>query len=284
MNKKQNVLFMGGFPRAGSTLLANILNQNPKFHGTATSGLVGSVINVRDNWRQSDIYRANPEEYLYPKIQSMLKYMIVGFYEKEVRNNIIPIDKNRGWVGFIDLLEEIFDCNIKILFPVRNVIDVCISMEKINRISTATQHGDNGNWLNEQTTIGRAENFIKDDGIFGLPILRLREISYRQQLDRLVLVPFNDLTQYPKQTMEKIHDELEIEKFHYDFNNIKQTIVEYDTQHGFAPNSLHKINEGKLLPPKQRDLTIFDKNYINQIEEERFKDITEFIKNNSISK
>lgn len=280
MDKRQDVLFMAGFPRAGSTLLANILNQNPKFLGTPTSGLIGSVISIRDSWRQSDIYRSNPEEYLYPKIQSMLKYMIVGYYEKEVRDGILPIDKNRGWTNFIDLLEEIFKCKIKIIFPIRNVVDVLISMEKINRKSTATNHGDNRNWLNEQTTIGRAENFIKDDGILGLPILRLREIFYRKLMDRLVIVSYDNLLIDPKKTLEKIHDELELPRFYYDFNNIKQTIFEYDLQHGFAPNSLHRIKEGKIFPLQPRDLSIFDPDYIRQIENERYGDITQLVNNN----
>lgn len=32
--------FISGLPRSGSTLLANILAQNPRFHATATSGIL----------------------------------------------------------------------------------------------------------------------------------------------------------------------------------------------------------------------------------------------------
>lgn len=32
MHKNQRVLFMAGFPRVGSTLLANIFAQNSKFY------------------------------------------------------------------------------------------------------------------------------------------------------------------------------------------------------------------------------------------------------------
>ena len=66
--KKQPIFFMAGFPRAGTTLLMNILNQNPQLHGTPTSGLIGSVLQIRDNWRASDIYKSNSEEYIYSKI------------------------------------------------------------------------------------------------------------------------------------------------------------------------------------------------------------------------
>lgn len=52
--------------------------------------------------------------------------------------------------------------------------------------------------------------------------------------------------------------------------------------HGFAPNSLHKIKEGKLEKPNPRDWSVFDKEYIDKLENERFNDVTQFI--NKISK
>jgi len=279
---EQKVLFMSGFPRAGTTLLMNILNQNPKFHGTPTSGLIGSVINLRDNWRASDIYKSNREEYIYPKIRNMLGGMIEGFYKDEIAQGKIPIDKNRTWTGVFDLLDEALGCRVKIIYPVRHIVDCCISMEKKNRISTVTNHGDNGNWLNEQSTKGRAENFIKDDGVFGLPLLYLREMLYRHQQDRLIVVPYDDLLTYGQETINKIYDRLEMERFQHDLNNIKQTVDEDDMMHGFRPGALHKISEGKLTPPKPRDMTIFDKQYMNHIEKERFGDITQFINNFSV--
>ena len=132
----QRVLFMSGFPRAGTTLLMNILDQNPLFHGTPTSGLIGSVVNLRDNWRGSDIYKSNREEYIYPKIRGLMKGMIEGFYEEQLTNNQIPIDKNRTWTGLFDLLDELHDGRVKFIYPIRHVIDCCVSMELKNRKST----------------------------------------------------------------------------------------------------------------------------------------------------
>ena len=275
---------MAGFPRAGSTLLMNILNQNPKFYGTPTSGLISSVSFVRDNWKGNDVYKSNGEDYIYPKIRTMMKNMIIGFYQKEVLNGQIPIDKNRAWAGNLDMLDELFGCEVKIIYPIRHVVDCVISMEKVNRKSTINNHGDNGNWLNEQTTIGRAENFIKDEGVLGSCILQLREIDYRGLQKRMVFVPYDDLTNYPVDTMKRFYNDLGLEYYEHDFENIKQTIFEQDMHHGFAPNSLHKIKEGKLLPSNSRDLSIFDGNYIKEIENERYGDVTKFINEISLIK
>jgi sulfotransferase len=272
---------MSGFPRAGSTLLANILNQNSKLYSTPTSGLVGSVLSIKDNWKQNAIYRSNGEKYIYPKIKNMMKMMILGFYYDQIENGIIPIDKNRAWTGHVDMLNILLDSNYKIIFPVRNVVDCCISMEFVNRKGALINHGDNGNFINEQSTQGRVQNFLKDDGVFGSPILHLRDLMYRGETDNLIIVPYDDLLKQPKLMLNKIHNELNLPHFDYDFNNIKQTIVEHDLDHGFAPNTLHKIFEGKLLPPKPRNHNIYSDNDIQQLEN-NYKDIHDFIMKKSI--
>ena len=47
---KKKFYFIAGLPRSGSTLLANILAQNPKFHTTSTSGVMDVMFGVRNNW------------------------------------------------------------------------------------------------------------------------------------------------------------------------------------------------------------------------------------------
>lgn len=275
---------MAGFPRAGSTLLANILAQNPKLYPSPTSGLIASFINLRDNWKQNDIYKSSGEDYIIPKIKGSLKYMLIGHYERQIEKGQMPIDKNRGWTGLLDTLDEVFGCKVQIIYPIRHIGDCVISMEKVNRKSSIISHGDNGNWLNEKTTVGRAENFLKDDGIFGQPIVSLREAIYRKEHTRFIFVPYNDMLTYPHETFNRIYDQLGMEKFTHDFENVKQVLFEQDMHHGFAPNSLHKIREGMLERPTPRDLSIFHTEYIRNLENNRFKDITDFINANSIIK
>ena len=274
---EQNIFFMAGFPRAGSTLLMNILAENPRFHGSPTSGLITSLIQLKDNWKNSPLYLSNGEEYIYPKIKGMMKGMLEGFYQKELSQGIIPIDKNRAWTGNFELLDEIFDTKVKFIFPIRHVIDCLISLEKIDRKSALIKMPTGTNGL---TTIGRAETALGDEGMFGLPLTYLREILYRKEWDRLILVPFDDLLNYPEPTMKRLYYQMGIEYFEHDLNNVKQTIYEEDIHHGYAPDSLHKIKEGKLLPPNPRDPTIYDSEFIKTIETQRYKDITDFIATN----
>lgn len=275
---KQNIFFMAGFPRAGSTLLMNILAQNPRFHGTPTSGLITSLVQLKENWKTNPLYLANGETYIYPKIKSMMKGMLEGFYKNELSQGITPIDKNRAWTGNFDLLDELFDTKVKFIYPIRHIIDCLISLEKIERKSSVIKMPANTKNL---STIGRAETALGDEGMFGLPLTYLREILYRKEWDRLILVPFDDLLNYPEPTLKRLYYQMDIEYFEHDINNVKQTIFEEDIHHGYPPDSLHKIKEGKILPPNSRDLTIYDSEFIDKIENERYKDITDFINTNT---
>ncbi len=210
--------------------------------------------------------------------------MIYSYYSDQLLNGQIPIDKSRGWSSHIDLLDELFDTRVRFIYPIRNVADVLISFEKVRRKSSLIGNGlKNLDPINERTSIGRAENLLKPQSVVGLPILLLRELIYREELDRLILVVFDDLLLEPQKTLNHVYDELGMEHYQHDFNNIEQKTIEFDTQHGEAPGSLHKI-KNHLIPGKvERDMSIYDMDFINKIEKE-YADITTFINVNSLTK
>ena len=41
---------IGGMPRSGSTLLCNVLAQNPRIQSTCTSGCMDVMFGVRNQW------------------------------------------------------------------------------------------------------------------------------------------------------------------------------------------------------------------------------------------
>jgi sulfotransferase len=276
---KQDIFFMSGFPRAGSTLLMQILGQNPRFHPTPTSGLISSVLMTRNNWR-SENHLAVPEDHVYPRIKSMLRGMMYGYYENEIKAGQIPIDKNRAWVNNMDLLDELLDTRVRFIYPIRHVVDCLISFEKIRRRSQINID-PHKNKIKAMTTIGRAENYLADDDVMGMPIVGLREIMDRKDYDRLLLVPFDDLLRYPEATVKRLYYQMQIDYYPHDFNNIKQITTEYDSMHFSAPYTLHSIKEGGIQLPNDRDLTIFNENVINEIENQKYRDITDFINANT---
>ena len=59
--KNKKIYFISGFPRAGNTVLASILNQNPKIKASAHS-ILPDVLFQLDKLKDKDIYRNFPDE------------------------------------------------------------------------------------------------------------------------------------------------------------------------------------------------------------------------------
>src|SRR4051812_50077932 len=59
---RKTIYFIAGMPRAGSTILGNILSQNPRFHVTPTSGLLDALLALRTAFDQAPDFKAAPNE------------------------------------------------------------------------------------------------------------------------------------------------------------------------------------------------------------------------------
>lgn len=271
----ENLIFMAGLPRSGTSLLMNLMGQNRKFHPTATSGLISTVVDTRNNWHDNSIYKSWDADDVTMRMKSLIKWSMLGFYEKELKEGKIPIDKNRGWLAYVDLLEDIFQKRVKIIFPVRRIIDVLGSFEKLHRKSPIIPKANGSNWVNEQTVIGRATNKLTDEGVVGLPILRFREGIFRNHLDRICIVPFNGFTNNTQTVMDYIHDFLGMEGFRYDPNNVEQITYENDLMHGYGYGHLHNIKP-KIQPVISNPEEIYSQTYIKKIDND-YKDIQDII-------
>ena len=54
----EKLFFQSSLPRAGSTLLQNIMGQNPDFYVTPTSGVLELVYAARSNYSDSPEFKA----------------------------------------------------------------------------------------------------------------------------------------------------------------------------------------------------------------------------------
>ena len=61
----KNFHMIAGLPRAGSTLLCQILNSNPNFHVTPTSGVLDMLKIMRSQFSQNPTWRAQKRLEIY---------------------------------------------------------------------------------------------------------------------------------------------------------------------------------------------------------------------------
>src|SRR3989344_3597345 len=100
--EKKTIHFISGLPRSGSTLLCNILAQNPRLHTTATSGIMDIMFMVRNNWDTLVEFRAHPDEEAKERV---LKGILESYYA--TADKPVIFDKSRGWVSLLEMAEKV---------------------------------------------------------------------------------------------------------------------------------------------------------------------------------
>ena len=124
----KQIYFISGLPRAGSTLLCNILNQNPEFHATSTSGILEIILSIRNQWENVAELRASPNKAGKAAVTNNILHNYVSIIKRPVY-----FDKSRAWIAYIELAEAILGEKAKILVPVRKITDILSSFENLYR-------------------------------------------------------------------------------------------------------------------------------------------------------
>lgn len=223
-------------PRSGSSLLANILAQNPRIHTTSTSGILDIIFSIRNNWDNLIEFKASPNE----EGKKRVLRGILGNYYADVEEPTIG-DKSRGWLAYIELAEMILQQPPKILVPVRDIRDILASFEKLYRKGAATtQLGqEREQYFKWQTIEGRCEIWSSQEQPVGLAFNRIKDALHRGHRDKLHFVRYEDLTAHPDRTLRKIYEFLQEDEFDHDFDNVEQVTHEFDEVHGIK--DLHTI-------------------------------------------
>lgn len=220
-------------PRSGSTLLQNLLAQNPSHHCTSTNGLLDMLMTVRDRWMQCAEFVAQGLRNIEPRIRGGMREFIAGFYAGELAEGKTIFDKSRGWLHSLPLIESILGRQVKVIVAVRDVRDVLSSFEKIYRRSTITDHPLQPDQAIQRLTVqGRAERLINPQNIVGYMLASIHGAFEANLQDRLVIVPYRDLTHDPVTTIKRVCFECGIESFDCDPSNVVQSTKEDDTVYG----------------------------------------------------
>ena len=255
---KKEFHFIAGMPRSGSTLLANILAQNPRFHTTGTSGIMDIMFGVRNSWGNLIEFKAAPNEAAEIRV---LRGILESYYADT--DKAVIFDKCRGWLSLLEMAESILGRKAKVLVPVRDLRDILASFEKLWRENAKLKQigQESQNYFKYQTVEGRTETWMKPDQPVGLAYNRIKDALVRGYRDRMYFVDFENLTSHPREELRDIYDFLEEEHFEHNFNHVEQVTWEDDSVHGFK--DLHTIrHKVETLPPQwPKVLGPFAENY-----------------------
>jgi len=244
----EKLFFQSSLPRAGSTMLQNILAQNPDIYATPTSGVLELVFAARENYSNSPEFKAQDKDLMKKGYTAFCKQGMDAFYNA-ITDKKYVIDKSRGWGIHYDFITSIRGEEPKIICMVRDLRDVFASMESNFRKNPEKSQGI-VNWSTGQaTTVPKRIDFWIQNPPVGMAIERLQEIIRLGNDKNILFIKFEDLCLYPDTTMTKIYQYLDIPFYKHDFDNIEQVTKEDDEVYGAFGD--HVIRKQLKLPPSK---------------------------------
>lgn len=241
----EKIFFQSSLPRAGSTLLQNVMGQNPEFYVTPTSGVLELVYAARANYTSSPEFKAQDSELMKQGFLNFCNQGMLGFFNG-VTDKPYVLDKSRGWGIHYGFLNSFYP-EPKIICMVRDLRGIFASMEKNFRKS---QHMDSGVVNHAQmqgTTTEKRIDIWSQSQPVGLAVERLYQVFKEGINNKMLFVKFEDFTSNPKKEMERIYKYLELPYFEHDFNNVEQITQEDDSVYGIYGD--HNI-KSKIEPLK----------------------------------
>lgn len=248
----EKLFFQSSLPRAGSTMLQNILAQNPDIYATPTSGVLELIYGARNNYSTSAEFKAQDKDLMEKGYLAFCKQGMDAFYNA-VTDKKYVIDKSRGWGVHYDMLQVIRGEKPKVICLVRDLRDVFASMEGNFRKNPEKSSGIVDWSTGQATTVEKRIDYWIQNPPVGMAIERLKEIIRYGNDANILFVQYENLCLRPESEMIRIYQYLEIPYFKHDFDNIEQVTKEDDEVYGaFGDHIIRK--QLKLMPSKAKQL------------------------------
>lgn len=235
-----SVFFNSSMPRSGSTLLQNILGQNPSIHPTPTDGFLELIYGARANFTNNAEFKAQDQEQMLKAWRGFCREGLNG-YAKGLSDRPHTCIKSRGIGANYRWFEAFMEEKPKVICMVRNIKSILSSMEKIHRLNAERTKGiENPLEMSGLTAESRVHQWLQSPPV-GLSLQRFGQMAIEGISQNCLFVRYEDLTSNPKVIMGKVYEYLELPEYIHNFNNVEQLTQEDDEVYGLTSN-LHKIN------------------------------------------
>ncbi len=241
---------MAGMQRSGATILSAILNQNPDIWVSPASPLFRMMLTQTHSHNELENLDYNRST----AIDDTIATIPHAFYQDKSAKYII--DKNLNWPSpqGVEVIARYITKNIKIICPVRNVLDVLTSF---NTIINA-HHDSKNNQMDEQVlnetfpdkplADRRADFLMRHDKDVALSLKFIKHALIPEFRHLFHFVEYDDLTTNPQKEINKIYDFLEIPQYNHEFENIVDSS-------GISRESLTGIKDLHTIRPQVQKLS-----------------------------
>jgi sulfotransferase len=224
---QNGIHFISGLPRAGSTLLAALLRQNPRFHAGMTS-VVGSLylalLGEMSGRNEFAVFIDNRRRH------ALLSSLFEAHY-RDIHPTKLVFDTNRLWCSKLSGLAQLFPA-ARVICCVRHMSWIIDSVERLVQ-RNPFEPSKIFNFDPSGTVYSRAEGVAGANGFVGFAYNALKEAFFGAESGRLILIQYDSLTRQPKETLQKLYDALGEPSFEHDFENVVyEDAAEFDARLG----------------------------------------------------
>ncbi len=225
--------FISGLPRSGTTLLAAILNQNPRFRAGMTSPLadIMGVVMAEASSKNDFSFDVTDDQRV-----AMLRGLVESFYTKEAES--VVFDTSRLWCSRMQLLQTLFPA-AKVIACVRQLSWVLDSMERLVRkqpanVSKVFRFDTN------TTVYSRVEALTDPRGMVGFAFQATKDAFYGQYAPgHLLMLTYETLARNPSAAMRAVYQFIGEPWFEHDFEHLSYNADEFDARIGMP--GLHTV-------------------------------------------
>jgi len=235
------MVFLSGLPRTGSTLLSAILSQNPKIHSEVNS----AVCQLMWDLQTSCFTTANQQLAATNRYQTIhdLVSQVPSIYYKNSSESII-VDKCRSWTipQNIELIQKYISKDFKMIVLERPILEIIQSFAKLH-------HENHKVFEWEKYLIPGSEPIMRS--IMGLNHVKKLAVT---EGEHFLFVSYNDIVNHTEETIRKIYDFCGWDYFAHDFQHVSIKYPEndevYDLKGHHTIRSVVKRVENKMVIPE----------------------------------
>lgn len=265
----KKIYFAAGFPRSGSTLLANLLNQNPEIYSEHSDTL---CIGVDSAWRGFST-SVITSSYAALGIKNSIAGMINNYYVDIEKPYVIS--NCHAWIEKFNLLKALYP-DLKMIITVRQPYEILASFENL-RLSNPLECRFEETQRSNSSIGSRAVYFSSENGPLGRSFVALNDIITQGFKSHLLLVDYKKLCIDPEYQLKRIYNFLKLDIFKHDLSSINQERVIYNTPAmeslGFYYKDMHQIKNTLQLSEHDCE-RILGKDIVKQYSTNVWEDLT----------
>lgn len=246
-----NFIGVTGLPRAGSTLLCQLLAQHPEIDCEGhSSPLCNTLLGIRRMISDDTFFLSqldNSFESSYAHLASAMQGFLRGWYRDSGKKAVV--DKNRAWLHAIELLLHI-EPEARLVVCLRELGQVYGSIEAQHQRTILVDFIDH---LADFDRFGRADMLFAKDKAIGAPLISLHAVPDlpKKVQERLYFVRFEDLVGNPVECMSHLYAWLGLPAFRIDPASLKVGIRESDSH--YHMKYMHTQSE-RIVKPGRHDI------------------------------